>query len=76
MKFLVAPTNLTNGAPTVNNGLTQGFLVGTRWFDLTTGLEYICRDNTDGAAVWTSAGSSGGTNLGIVIAASSFILYT
>lgn len=33
--------------------ITLGYTVGSRWFDVTADKEYVCLDNTDGAAVWT-----------------------
>jgi hypothetical protein len=41
----IAPVNITDD-------ITLGYTVGSRWIDLTTDLEYICLDNSDGAAVW------------------------
>jgi hypothetical protein len=38
-------------APTINDDITTGFIVGSRWV-LDNGTLYICTDNTDGAAVW------------------------
>lgn len=40
-------------APTVNNDIDEGYVVGSRWIDVTADKEYVCLDNTDGAAVWT-----------------------
>lgn len=39
-------------APTVDNDVSEGYTVGSRWFDITNDKEYVCLDNTDGAAVW------------------------
>ena len=52
-------------APTVNNDVSEGYIVGSRWVDVTNDKEYVCLDNTDGAAVWTeTTGAAGGyTNL-------------
>jgi len=38
-------------APTINDDITTGFIVGSRWV-LDNGTLYICTDNTDGAAAW------------------------
>ncbi len=38
--------------PTVDNDTTEGYVVGSRWFNTTGDREYVCLDNTDGAAVW------------------------
>lgn len=47
-------------APTVNNDVDEGYTVGSRWVDVTNDKEYICLNNTDGAAVWTETTSVGG----------------
>jgi len=48
-------TNLSAGAPpTVNDDITLGYTVGSRWIDITNDKEYVCLDNTNGAAVWLS----------------------
>ena len=43
-----------NGPPTGNDDDQKGFLVGSRWWDITTSpkAEYVCLDKTTGAAVW------------------------
>ncbi len=42
--------------------VSLGYVVGSRWIDTTADKEYVCLDNTDGAAVWldTTAGAAGG----------------
>jgi len=40
------------GPPTVNDDIDEGYQVGSRWIIPSTGEEYVCTDNTDGAAVW------------------------
>jgi len=47
-------------APTVNNDIDEGYEVGSRWVDVTNDKEYVCLDNTDGAAVWTETTGAGG----------------
>ena len=47
-------------APTVNNDVDEGYTVGSRWFDITNDKEYVCLDNTDGAAVWIETTQSVG----------------
>jgi hypothetical protein len=47
-------------APTVNNDTDEGYAVGSRWFNVTNDKEYVCLDNTDGAAVWTETTGAGG----------------
>lgn len=39
-------------APTVTDDRSKGFTVGSLWFDVTNGEEYVCGDPTLGAAVW------------------------
>ena len=54
-------TNLSAGAPpTVNDDITFGYTVGSRWIDITNDKEYVCLDNTNGAAVWIETTQSGG----------------
>lgn len=42
-------------APTVDNDETEGYEVGSWWFDLTNGVAYWCSDATEGAAVWITS---------------------
>lgn len=39
-------------APTVNDDSGDAYVVGHRWLDTTADVEYVCIDNTLGAAVW------------------------
>lgn len=53
-------------APTVNDDSGDGYIVGSRWIDTTNDKEYVCLDNSSGAAVWTettqtSGGGGGGS---------------
>lgn len=52
-----APTIRDTSNPTVNDDRTRGAQVGWRWVNTTTQNEYICADNTLGAAVWNPVGS-------------------
>jgi hypothetical protein len=45
-------------APSINDDITTGFIVGSRWV-LDNGTLYICTDNTDGAAVWELQAGAG-----------------
>ena len=45
--------------PTVNDDTDLGYVVGSRWVDVTNDKEYVCLDNTDGAAVWTETTGGG-----------------
>lgn len=43
--------------PTASNDITQGYKVGSRWVNTTLDKEFVCVDNSTGAAVWrTSTG--------------------
>lgn len=39
-------------APTVNDDITLGYVVGSFWHDTINDNSYVCVDNTDGVAVW------------------------
>jgi len=39
-------------APTVNDDVDLGYVVGSQWYDVTADRCYICLDNSDGAAIW------------------------
>lgn len=54
-------TNLNAvAAPGVNDDITLGYTVGSRWIDITNDKEYVCLDNTNGAAVWIETTQAGG----------------
>lgn len=38
--------------PTTANDVSQGYSINSKWFNPATGIEYICRDATAGAAAW------------------------
>lgn len=46
-----------SGAPTVNNDSSQGYSVGSKWFDVTTSPKncFICLGASVGAATWLDA---------------------
>jgi hypothetical protein len=47
-------------APAVTDDSGDGYAVGSRWINTTTGAEYVAMDVSVGAAVWTETTSSGG----------------
>jgi len=49
--------NITTTDPTVNDDSTQGYEVGSRWFNSTTDTLFFCEDASAGAAGWTAIGS-------------------
>lgn len=51
-KFVAVKSTTT--APTVNDDNTQGYYVGYKWVDTTTGVTYHCENATTGAAIWKS----------------------
>lgn len=46
--------------PTVNDDGTGGYIVGSRWVNTATDKEFVCLDNSTGAAVWTETTITGG----------------
>jgi hypothetical protein len=49
-------------APVVGNDNTQGYSVGSRWYDTTHQIEYVALSVATGAAVWkTTTSASGGS---------------
>ena len=49
--------------PTVSNDNTEGYGIGSRWFNTATDAEFVCLDASTGAAVWqpTTDGATGPT---------------
>ncbi len=43
---------VATAAPAVTNDVDEGYSVGSRWYDITNDVAYVCLDNSDGAAVW------------------------
>lgn len=41
--------------PDADNDVDEGYTVGSRWVNTSSGSAFTCVDNTDGAAVWVSA---------------------
>lgn len=46
--------------PTVNDDISENYVVGSEWVNTTNNCAYICVDSTLGAAIWTSIISVGG----------------
>lgn len=42
--------------PTVSDDVTGGFEVGSRWFNISTGEQFLCVDNSTGEAIWVYGG--------------------
>lgn len=55
----VHKSNVAASAPSVNDDSADGYDIGSRWFDTSTGLMYVATDVTVGAAVWTVVATSG-----------------
>ena len=51
--------------PTVNDDITKGLDVGSRWTNTAGGRVWFCTDNTTGSAVWKDVTSTGGSGAGI-----------
>ncbi len=49
-----------SAAPTTGDDSGDGYVVGSRWIDTTNDKEYVCLDNSSGAAVWTETTGGGG----------------
>jgi len=64
--YLAVNTPFSNfaatAAPTINNDNTQGYVVGSFWFNTTTTIMYVCTNPATGAAVWHSLGLGTVTN--------------
>ena len=41
--------------PTVNDDITQGYKIGSKWVNNNSNEEYCCTDNATGAAVWENS---------------------
>lgn len=62
-------------APTVNDDTNEGYVISSRWFDITNDKEYVCLDDTNGAAVWIETTGSGSGSLSEKIGFSAEIFY-
>jgi len=60
-RHVLSPYNwqhIASSAPTNDDDSTKGFVIGSRWIDITNGQVYICVDATQGAAVWRNLSSA------------------
>ncbi len=56
-----APDSLNAAvAPSASDDFTKGWRRGSRWIDTAADKEYVCLDETTGAAVWTETTGGGG----------------
>ena len=55
--FKALSTHLDTVNPTSGNDGTQGFVAGSRWYNSSTTVEWICTSNATGAAAWTAVQS-------------------
>ena len=62
----ISTINVQQAAPTTTNDVSEGYVVGSTWFDETTSNFYICSDNTLNAAVWDLIGGLSGSWTGTV----------
>lgn len=56
--------------PGVGDDTVDGYVVGSRWINTTSDTEFVCLDNSTGAAVWTATtggGGGGGVITGVFI---------
>jgi prepilin-type N-terminal cleavage/methylation domain-containing protein len=51
------PHNTASAAPTNHNDSTEGYTIGSRWYDQTNKVGYICKYATEGSAVWAPLGT-------------------
>ena len=51
-QVLRLPTNFTTTNPTVNDDLSAGYGIASRWWNTANDTEWICMDNTNGASIW------------------------
>lgn len=53
-------SNVSVGSPANTADESLGYSVGSRWWDTTADVEYVCLDATDDAAIWVQTTSGGG----------------
>lgn len=63
--------NVQQAAPTTANDVSEGYVVGSTWFDETTSKFYICSDATLGAATWDLIGGLSGSWVGTITGSTS-----
>jgi hypothetical protein len=55
--FKALSTHVDTVNPTTSDDGTQGFVAGSRWYNSSTTVEWICTSNATGAAAWTAVAS-------------------
>jgi len=58
---------VATAAPTVNDDVSLGYAVGSKWTNVTLDVAYECLDATDGAAVWRRSTSANEERIVIAI---------
>jgi len=48
----VVKNTIAEVAPAVTDDSSKKYSISSRWIDKVAGIEYVCVDNTAGAAVW------------------------
>ncbi len=54
----LARFNVTTTSPTVNDDEGEGYAVFSRWINALEGLEFVCVDASEGAAIWVVTGGA------------------
>jgi len=58
---------VATAAPTVNDDVSLGYAVGSKWTNVTLDVAYECIDATDGAAIWRRSSSANEERIVIAI---------
>lgn len=56
--------NSSTSDPTASDDSSNGFQVGSRWWNTSSREEFVCLDASQGAAVWVSTTTGGGVSSG------------
>lgn len=46
------PNTISSSTPLTSDDETKGYEIGSKWIDSTENTEYVCIDNSTGAAIW------------------------